>query len=248
MIKQFEKFTPQSQFEPIKSFYLQDDLNRDIWDDSDEMFDNLRHELLEIAYDYLDFLDIEVDIEDIILTGSLANYNWSKYSDFDVHLVFDFSEVDDNVDLVKKYLDSAEKVWKFQHDLSIKKYPVELYCQDINAEHTSTGVYSLISDSWFKKPKRENFVPDEDLIKIKSEKVMNTIKDLENDLERDKNSEYILKKLSKIWKRIKDARQAGLEKEGEFSIENLIFKLLRRNGYIQRILDVKKKAYDKQFK
>jgi hypothetical protein len=248
MIKQFENFSSQSQFEPIESFYLQNDLNRKVWDKGDSINPELRKELLKIAYDYLDFLDIDVDIEDIILTGSLANYNWSKYSDFDLHLVFDFTEVDENKELVKKYLDAAEKVWKFQHDLQLSGFPVELYCQDTDAEHTSTGVYSLVDDEWFKKPKKENFVPDEELIRVKSRKVMDSIKDLEYDLETNKNSNYILKKLSKLWKRIKDARQAGLEKEGEFSIENLIFKLLRRNGYIQRLLDVKKKAYDKQFK
>lgn len=247
MIIQFEKFEAQSQFEPIKSFYLQNDLNRKVWDDGDRIKPELRKELLKIAYDYLDFLDIDVDVEDIILTGSLANYNWSKYSDFDLHLVFDFSDIDKNKELVKKYLDAAEKVWKFQHDLELSNFPVELYCQDTDAEHTSTGVYSLIDDKWFKKPKKESFVPDEELIKVKSGKIMNSIKDLENDLDTNKNSDYILKKLTKLWKRIKDARQAGLEKEGEYSIENLIFKLLRRNGYIQRLLDVKKKAYDKQF-
>jgi len=248
MIHSFLEFNSQAQFEPIKSFYLQDDLNRDVWMDDDRMFDKLRQELLDIAHDYLHFLDINVDLEDIILTGSLANYNWSEYSDFDVHLVFDFKQVDDNVELVKKYLDATEKVWKFQHDLKIKGYPVELYCQDINAQHTSTGVYSLLSDSWFKKPKKENFVPDEDLIRIKSRKVMDSIIDLEKDLESNMEVDKLLDKLKKTWKRIKDARQAGLQKEGEYSIENLIFKLLRRNGYVERLLNVKKEAYDKQFK
>ncbi len=248
MIHSFLEFNSQAQFEPIKSFYLQEDLNRDVWDKDDLMFEDLRDDLLEIAYDYLKFLDIQVEIEDIILTGSLANYNWSEYSDFDVHLVFDFKQVDDNVELVKKYLDAAEKVWKFQHDLTIKGYPVELYCQDIDAKHTSTGVYSLESNNWFKKPKKENFVPDEDLIRIKSRKVMDSIIDLEEDLKSDMKADKLLDKLKKTWKRIKDARQAGLQKEGEYSIENLIFKLLRRNGYVERLLNVKKKAYDKQFK
>ena len=155
--------------------------------------------------------------------------------------------MDENIDLVKKYLDAAEKVWKFQHELNIDGFPVELYCQDSSAKHNSTGIYSLTEDEWIKKPKKEDFTPDEELIKIKARKVMDTIKDLEKDLQSDMDTDAILGKLKKTWKRIKDARQAGLEKEGEFSIENLIFKLLRRNGYIQRLLDVKKKAYDKQF-
>lgn len=248
MIKLFREFQSQAQFEPIKSFYLKDDLNRKIWDEDDQMFDDLRYELLEIAYDYLDFLEIEIDIEDIILTGSLANYNWSEYSDFDIHLIFDFGDVDENKELVQKYLDASEKVWKFQHDLTIKNYPVELYCQDSKADHTSTGVYSLVNDEWIRKPKKESFEPDEELIKSKASKIMNEIKDLENDLKEDVDSEVILKRLKKLWKKTKDSRQAGLQKDGEFSIENLVFKLLRRNGYVERLLDVKKKAYDKQFK
>jgi hypothetical protein len=127
MIKSFLEFNSQAQFEPIKSFYLQDDLNRKVWDDEDKLKSHLKKELLKIGKDYLDFLDIDVELDDLVLTGSLANYNWSKYSDFDVHLVFDFSEVDDNTELVKKYLDAAEKVWKSQHDLNIDGYPIELY-------------------------------------------------------------------------------------------------------------------------
>jgi hypothetical protein len=247
MIKSFLEFNSQAQFEPIKSFYLQDDLNRKVWDDEDKLKSHLKKELLKIGKDYLDFLDIDVELDDLVLTGSLANYNWSKYSDFDVHLVFDFSEVDDNTELVKKYLDAAEKVWKSQHDLNIDGYPIELYCQDKKQKHTSTGIYSIMNDDWIKRPKKEDFTPDEELIKLKARKVMDSIKDLESDLKSDLDSETILINLKKTWKRIKDARQAGLEKEGEFSIENLIFKLLRRNGYIERLLNVKKKAYDKQF-
>lgn len=248
MIKSFLEFNSQAQFEPIKSFYLQEDLNRKVWDGDDKLKENLKEEFLKISKDYLDFLEVDIEISDLILTGSLANYNWSDYSDFDVHLVFDFSKIDENVELVKKYLDAQEKVWKFQHDLSIDGYPVELYCQDDNQEHTSTGIYSIMNNEWIKKPKKEDFTPDEDLIKVKARKVMDSIKDLEEDLKTNKDSTEILNKLKKVWKKIKDARQSGLEKEGEYSIENLIFKLLRRNGYIQRLLDVKKEAYDKQFK
>jgi hypothetical protein len=248
MIQHFLEFQAQAQFEPIKSFYLQDDLNRKVWGDDDKLKEDLKKELLQIANDYLDYLEVEVELDDVILTGSLANYNWSKYSDFDVHLVFKFSDIDENVELVQKFLDAAEKVWKFQHDLTIDGFPVELYCQDSDAEHTSTGIYSILNDEWVKKPIKEDFTPDEELIKTKARKVMDSIKELEDDLEKDVDSKELLSKLKKTWKKIKDARQAGLEKEGEYSIENLIFKLLRRNGYIQRILDVKKKAYDKQFK
>jgi hypothetical protein len=64
----------------------------------------VREQLLQIANDFYQQTDIDADIKDIILTGSLANYNWSeKYSDYDLHILIDFKDVSDDVELVKKY-------------------------------------------------------------------------------------------------------------------------------------------------
>ena len=247
IFKHFEDFT-QAQFEPIKSFKLQDELNPEVWED-DKINSEIKDELLELCKDYFEELNLgKVELKDIIFTGSLANYNWSKYSDFDLHLVFDFSDVNEDVDLVRKYLDAVEKSWKLQHDIKIKGYDVEIYCQDANQEHISTGIYSLENDEWIKKPSKESFEPDEESIRKKASIYMKTINELETAFKSGKTHDELEPKIKKLWKKIKDGRQAGLEKEGEFSIENLVFKLLRRNGYIERFMDLKRKSYDKQYK
>ena len=105
-----------------------------------------------------------------------------------------------------------------------------------------------MNDEWIKKPTKDGFVPDEDSIKKKAKLYMKMINDLEKDFKSDAPYSKLEKKLKKVWKKIKDARQSGLEKEGEYSVENLMFKLLRRNGYIERFMDIKKKSYDKQYK
>lgn len=251
MIHKFFEYLEQKdgKYEPIKSFYLKDELNPVVWPDGDEKVNRkIREDLLEIANDYFENLEIGAKLQDIVLTGSLANFNWSEYSDFDLHLIFDFGEVNEDEELVRKFLDAVEKVWKLQHDITIEGFEVEVYCQDSKQDHFSTGQYSLVEDKWLVKPTRESFVPDEELIKRKAEKIMESIDDLENDLSEGEDYELINAKLKKVWKKIKDSRKAGLEREGEYSVENLVFKLLRRNGYIGKILDVKRKAYDKQFK
>jgi len=248
MIQKFFEYVVD-KYEPIKSFHLKDELNPKIWPDGDEKVNQkIREDLLEIANDYFENLEIDAKLQDIVLTGSLANFNWSEYSDFDLHLIFDFGEVNKDKELVKKFLDFAGKIWNTQHDITIEGYEVEIYSQDVDEPHTSTGQYSLMEDKWIVKPTRENFVPDEELIKRKAEQIMSSIEDLESDLEEDKEYDIINSKLKKVWKKIKDSRAAGLKREGEYSVENLVFKLLRRNGYIGKILDVKRKAYDKQFK
>jgi predicted nucleotidyltransferase len=247
MLNKFLEFKDNEEFKPIKSFYLKDELNSKVWTDF-KIDDTVREELIQIAEDYIEHLDIDVDIDDIIFTGSLANYNWSEYSDFDLHIVFDFSQINDDKDLVKKYLGAAGRLWNDQHDIKILGYEVELYSQDDEESHISSGQFSLLNNKWIKKPSKENFEPDEDLIKRKAQNIMDKIDDLEIDSESEVSTEGLLESVDKVWKKVKENRQKGLDKEGEFSIENLVFKLMRRNGYISRLISLKTKIYDKQFK
>jgi predicted nucleotidyltransferase len=251
MISKFFEYKGErlpAKFKPIKSFYLKDELNPKIWNEDFELNSDVRENLLKLADDYIDHLKLDdIKIDDIIFTGSLANYNYSNYSDFDVHIVFDFAQVNKDVDLVEKFLDASEKLWKEHHDILILGYEIELYCQNSTAVHTSSGQFSLLKNKWLVKPTRENFVPDEKLIKRKAQVIMSKIDDLKIDYENNFSYDEISESLKKIWKKIKQNRRKGIETEGEFSIENLVFKLLRRNGYIGKLIELRTKVYDKQF-
>ena len=245
-IREFKQAQPE-EFRPIKSFYLKDTLNEKIWD-GDEIDDGIREDLLSIAEDYVDYLEVDVEVQDIVLMGSLANYNWSSYSDFDVHIIFDFSEINEDRELVAKYLDAKEKIWKFRHELMVAGYEVELYAQDLDDKGVSSGQFSLLNNEWISKPSREDFEPDEALIKRKSKVIMEQIDEVEHDFEENYSYQELADKANRIMKKLKDNRKKGLDEEGEFSTENLVFKLLRRNGYICRLMELKSKIYDKQFK
>jgi hypothetical protein len=245
-IMEFKQAQPE-EFKPIKSFYLKDSLNEKIWDGED-MDQGIRSDLISIAEDYLEYLEVDVKVKDIVLMGSLANYNWSSYSDFDVHIIFDFSEVNEDEEFVAKYLDAKEKIWKFRHELMVAGYEVELYAQDTSDKGVSSGQFSLLRNEWIRKPSKEDFEPDEELIKRKSKVIMEQIDEVEHDFEKNYSYQELADKANRIMKKLKENRQKGLDKEGEFSTENLVFKLLRRNGYIGRLLDLKSKIYDKQFK
>lgn len=245
-IREFKESQPE-EFRPIKSFYLKDSLCEAVWD-GDEMDPSIREDLMQIARDYVDYLEVDVDIKDIVLMGSLANYNWSDYSDFDVHVVFDFAQVNEDTELVKKYLEAKEKIWKFRHELMVAGYEVELYAQDVNDEGVSSGRFSLLENKWLSRPDREEFEPDEALIKRKSRVIMDQIDEVEHDFERNYSYQELADKANRIMKKLKDNRKKGLDEEGEYSTENLVFKLLRRNGYIGRLLELKSEIYDKQFK
>jgi predicted nucleotidyltransferase len=248
-VKFLEFKSSEKDFKVIKSFYLKDNLNSKIWNEEMEINEEVKESLLKIANDYIEHLDIgEIEIDDIVLTGSLANYNWSEYSDFDLHIVFDFKQINEDVELVQKYLVAAGKLWNEQHDILILGYEVELYGQNSSEKHISSGQFSLLNNEWIKKPSKEDFTPDEDLIKRKAQSIMDRIDDVEIDFENHYSYKELAEKVNKILKKIKDNRQKGLNEEGEFSTENLVFKLMRRNGYIKKLIDLKNKIYDKQFK
>jgi hypothetical protein len=254
MLKKFNEYFVQAQFEPLTSFRLKDELNPKVWDDF-KINEDVRKELLTIGRDFFDKVEIPITFVDIVLTGSLCNYNWSeKYSDFDLHIIINYEDIDENYELVEKFCDYAKKLWNSEHDIQISGFDVEVAIQDAKDLQKSIdggkmgGVFSLVKNEWIKKPKKEKFIPDEDLIRKKAENIMTQINELEDELEKKVPYEKISEKLKKVWKKIKEGREVGLEREGEFSIENLVFKFLRRNEYITRLLDVKRKSYDKQFK
>lgn len=241
-------------FTPIKSFRIQDQLPKKVWEDFKIKAD-IREQLLQIGRDFFEGTEIQAQVVDIILCGSLCNFNWSeKYSDYDLHITINFREVDEDYELVEKLCDYAKKVWNQQHDIKISGYEVEVCIQDnqIMRDELGTGkmggVFSLLENKWIKKPLKTDFKPNERMIKEKSKTIIMDIDDIELE-SKDQSFEELEPKILKVWKKIKSSRQSGLESQsGEFSLGNLVFKLLRRNGYIKKIMDLKRKLYDKQFK
>ena len=137
-MKRYFEFV-QADLEPIKSFQLKDELNPKIWTDF-EINEEVREDLLRIAQDFYNSTTLEADVKDVVLTGSLSNYNWSeKYSDYDLHILIDFKEVNEDIELVKKYVDAAKNNFNKEHDIHIKGYEVEVYIQDVSEYTISNG-------------------------------------------------------------------------------------------------------------
>lgn len=236
----------------LSSFRPQPELHPKIWPHN-KLNSKVRLRLLDIADDFFDTLAVNwVKPKDIILTGSLANYNWSKFSDFDLHIVLDFKDVDERVEFVKDYFDSKKKIWNEQHEnLKIYGFPVEVYVQDSNEQHTASGVYSLEKNKWLVVPEKSRIKAiqlNKFFIKEKVFKLMRQIDALEVALDKTddtENVEQIGLKAKILFDKIKGIRKEALSKGGEMSTGNIIFKAIRRTGYIGKLIDIKAKTYDK---
>ena len=229
----------------VKSFKVQNELNPKIWfldGDIYKMKPEIRKALLEVVENYKDFTDLDLDIEDITLTGSLSNFNWSDFSDVDLHIIMDFSESNE---LLKKYLDSRRIIWNSLRDVTVKDFDVEVYAQDIDEPHFASGVYSVLYDDWIVNPtKSEDVEIDTQKLLSKSREWMKKIDNIETDAKR-KEPIVVLDTIEKLKNKLKKYRGDGLKDEGEYSYENLTFKFLRRNEYLKKINDVRNELIDK---
>ena len=229
----------------LSSFEVRSTLNPKIFDKEQHMHEDVRRRLLMIADDFFETLNVGwVDIDDIILTGSLANFNWSKFSDVDLHILVDFGEVDENEELVKEYFNSKKNLWNEKHDITIKGYDVELYMQDTEEPHVSSGVYSILWDGWVVQPDATKKEIDSKKVEQKVNNIIDAIYDV---YYMDKNEEYdkTIRMVKNLKEKIKKMRQTGLDREGEYSFENIAFKVLRRTMYLDKLSEIETKAYDK---
>ena len=228
----------------FSAFKIRDNLNGDIWNSDDEINEEVKDNLISIAEYYWDSLDLGISIIDITITGSLANYNWSRFSDIDLHIIFNLDNFGEHNDLIKELLDSKTRTWNTQHDIKIKDFEVEIYLQPEGQPHHSTGVYSLLNDEWIKKPEKMVVNIDKANVRKKYNKLISHIDDIEKDLGVKKDYEDIINRVESIKDKIKNMRKSGLESGGQFSIENIVFKLLRRNEIMSKLNDLAVNAYD----
>lgn len=221
------------------------DLYPKIWNpNTKKLNSNIKLKLKQIAEDFIRGFKHPLLIKDIILTGSIANYNWNQQSDIDLHVLIDFNDIpDEYMQAFKDYFNAKKEIWNKTHNIMIVGHEVEVYIQDLNEPHHSTGVYSILKDEWVTEPslKKQD---------IDYEEVINKTEDFIQQI--NKTSELLSRKdyqkaktaVDNLKNKIKKYRQAGLESGGEYSTENLVFKMLRNQGYLETLSNLKFQAYD----
>jgi hypothetical protein len=196
-------------------------LNPNLWDDR-ILIPEVRRKLLQIADHFQEFLNVpNLQIEDITVSGSNAGYNYSQYSDLDLHLIVK------NADAQEELFSAKKNQYNSTYDITINDIPVELYVQDSKQTHHSAGIYSVKYNRWISEPSAEQPKVDPKDIKSKARNYAGKINQAlrSDNLDRAKGTMEELRRL----------RKAGLESNGESSVENLAFKLLRARGQIDKL-------------
>lgn len=229
-----------------KKISYKKELCQKIWDGT-TLIPRIEEKLLNIARDFYEDLELDTEIIDIILVGSMANYNYTSASDIDVHIIADFSEINEDVELVRKAIDGERFVWNLRHNIVIQKHDVELYVQDVNDKHISAGTYSILNNKWVKMPVYNPPSVDTADVDPKYDARVYDINELDKLSKTELDTEdakLYYKKARQLKRKISKARKEGLAKGGEFSIENLVFKKLRNTGEYGKLINTITKLYD----
>lgn len=212
------------------------ELNPNLWENGN-LNSVIRYKLLLIAQHFINFIDIpKINLADVTISGSNAAYTYTEHSDLDLHIIVDVPKASEFH--LKPLFDAKKNQYNYNHDIKIKGIDVELYVQPSTETHVSAGIYSVLDDRWIKEPKpvRVN-INDED-VALKVRNYLNKIKQALRSTDLDE-VQSVKDELGKL-------RKSGLQSEGEFSVENLAFKVLRSRGFIdklrQHVYDLEDKA------
>lgn len=202
-----------------------DTLNPLLWKNN-QLKPLIRYKLLQIAKHFINFIDLpKLNLKDITISGSNAAYTYTKHSDLDLHLIV--AVPNDQAIYLKSLFDAKKNQYNFNHDIKVKGIDVELYVQDSEQTHHSAGIYSVLDDQWISEPKSERAnINDDDV----QDKVNNYTDKIQQAL-----SSKDISQAQATKDEIAKIRKAGLDRAGEFSVENLAFKVLRARGLIDKL-------------
>ena len=217
-----------------------DELNSKLWN-GDVLKPEVATKLMMIARTWAGFAKIPNDaITDVILVGGNANYNYTPYSDIDLHLVIDTDRMPECEGLLDEYLRGKKQLWGLVHDIKIYGHDVELYAQDKATPYTKDqGVYSVKNNRWIVQPTHKEVNLQDPLIQQKVEQYIEKIDTLIDSSAEDEAFEGLKVKF-------RDMRAAALKSGGEFSVENLVFKELRNLGYLDKVSEYLRSRQDER--
>lgn len=204
-----------------------DHLNPQIWD-GDKLRPEVAKRILQITKIFVHYLEIpNFRVNDVVISGSMANYNYTKYSDVDIHVVTNYEDLECD-DLAEAFYRAKKKIWNDNHDIMIYSHEAELYVEDAKNPPVSGGIYSVLKDNWLSVPEYEPPRINDRAINLK---VKDLIKQIDVAVDQADDPEDI----DRLRTKIRKMRESGLSSGGEFSTENLAFKILRNLGYLEKL-------------
>lgn len=246
LIEQADKLTDAGTL--TEAIEKHDTLNSKLFTKEEILKDKVRDKLLEIVDEFIADLkeqDIKIKVDDILLIGSNASYNYTKNSDIDLHILANAKAADYDTEIATALYGAYRTIFNKQLDITLYDIPLEIFVETEDSARVSNGIYSVKKNKWIKKPVQEDIPEyDTDALNKLVNKWEAECKKLIADIKADKlaDEKKVVKMLEDIYEKL---RKKGIAK-GEYSIENLAFKELRNKGYLDQLKDFRNELVSKR--
>lgn len=210
----------------FESIEVHDTLNPKLYNGM-EMKQEVFDKLTEIYKEFLDFIDIPLNIVDVEVVGSNASYNYNENSDIDLHIIVNSEVTYVEPTILRQLYNDRKGAFNRDYDITVEGIPVELYIEDVNDGNATNGRYSLLEQRWVVEPQPIHYdIPDisQDLMSYQEKCSELLASDNAEEVRQFINDLYMLRKL-------------GLAESGEASVGNLVFKELRSMNMLQDLKD-----------
>ncbi len=213
------------------------ELNPKIWTSDNKLIPSVERKIEEIVDSFIENLkeyEVSIKMDDIYILGSNANYNYTKHSDLDIHIIADEDVFNCSENHLPLIYNCMKSLFNEKYDITINGIPVEIYVENKNElTNVSTGVYSLNS-GWLKEPSKYT-TPEINKEEL-NRKVINWVNKY-NFLIENPSIDAIDKFLDDLY----EMRAESLKEKGEFGLGNLIFKELRNKDLLNKLKDLRNK-------
>jgi len=214
-----------------------EELNHKLFAD-DRLMPEVRIQLRKIADQFIRFVAVPLDVKDIVFTGSNASYHYTDHSDIDLHVVVKLKGGASMRAYMRQLFDAKKSLWNQMHNINIRGFEVELYIEPTEEPAVSSGVYSIQNDKWVKHPTNQKPTMDDVSVRSKYRQYKDEI-----DAAIKSND---MSKIGALLAELREMRSSGLAKGGEYSVENIVYKLLRSRGDLQKLWSIKSELGDKE--
>lgn len=221
-----DKYLTMSKLGFELGFEQHDELNPLLWDGV-SLRPEVRQALLKIAQDFRSYVGLDFPLVDVVLTGSQASYWYTGYSDLDLHLIVNYSELSCDRELDELF-DTKRHLYNRDHNITIRRIPVELYVENL-AEPAHGAAYSLSLNRWIRAPQQQRTT-----ITVDEQEILRMTELWAKIIDRAIQSKD-LKIQEKTQKLLKKYRVLGLKKTGEFGVANLVYKTLRNSKRLEKL-------------
>lgn len=194
----------------------------------------------------------ELKLEDAVIMGSMANYDYDRYSDIDVHLFYTLPKESKTNTTLQNALRYINVNWEARHHITINGHTVNYFLDSRtdrlrNHKHDkqiNLSFYSLKHNRWIIRP---TYTPAPKINLPKVREAYKSAKDQLNDiamLYNKKRFDQSLNESDKLLRTLTSTRNTALNTEGRYAVANIAYKALRRTGVISDIRKYKSASSD----